>query len=128
LTTPAHIPSGDYPAHETAHVIDLEAAADRLIARLPGHRRQAETLAREGGASLVLMALEAGDVIQDHSAGGAVGVQLLRGFAVVTADSRSFELRPGQLVFMQPNVRHGVEAREQSVVLLTLSSPPVATR
>lgn len=118
---PSHIPQGNYPAHAAAHLLDLEQAADRLLAQLPGNRRQAETLARESGSSVVLMALEAGDAIQEHSAGGPVSVHVLRGHVQLTAGEEKYDLRPGQLVFMQPNVRHGVAAAEQSVVLLTLS-------
>ena len=34
-----HTPTGNYPAHARAQVLDLEAAADRLAAKLPGTRR-----------------------------------------------------------------------------------------
>ncbi len=121
MSTPSHIPQGNYPSHGPAHLLDLEQTADRLLAQLPGNRRQTETLAREAGSSVVLMALEAGDAIQEHSAGGPVSVHLLRGHATLTAGDNAFDLRPGQLVFMQPNVRHAIQAEEQSVVLLTLS-------
>lgn len=121
MPTPSHLPQGNFPAHAAAHLLDLEEAADRLIARLPGSRRQAETLARESGTSVVLMALEAGDVIQEHSANGSVSVHLLRGHIELGTADQAFDLRPRQMVFMQPNVKHSLRAEEQSVVLLTLS-------
>ncbi|MFN8617077.1 MAG: cupin domain-containing protein [Dehalococcoidia bacterium] len=121
MSLPAHIPKGDYPATTPVHLLDLEAAADRLTAKLPGHRRQTETLAREAGTSVVMMAMEAGDAIKEHSAKSPVSVQLLRGHIALNAGGQALELRPGQLAFMQPNVPHDVSALEQSVVLLTLA-------
>jgi quercetin dioxygenase-like cupin family protein len=67
------------------------------------------------------MAMEAGDAIAEHSAKGAVTVHLLRGHAVLTAGDESFELRPGRLVLLQPEVRHDIRAEVQSVVMLTVS-------
>lgn len=116
-----HTPSGSYPARAPVHLLDLEAAADRLTAKLPGHRRQTENLAREGDTSVVMMAMEGGDAIQEHSAPGVVSVQLLRGHAVLAVGTESFELRAGNLVLLQPGVRHDVRAEEQSVVVLTIS-------
>jgi quercetin dioxygenase-like cupin family protein len=121
MTTPQHIPSGNYPAHAASHVLDIETTADRLLAELPGHGRRAETLAREGGVSIVMMAMEAGDAIEEHSAPGPVSVHLLRGQVQVTANGDTAQIGPGQVVFMQPNVRHSVEADTQAVVLLTVS-------
>lgn len=121
MATPQHVPAGNYPAHAPVHPIDLEDAADRLMAKLPGHRRQSQNLAREAGVSVVMMAMEAGDAVSDHAAKGAVSVHLLRGHAVLAADSQSYELRPGQLVLLQPEVRHNLRAEERSVVVLTVS-------
>jgi quercetin dioxygenase-like cupin family protein len=121
MATPEHVPAGNYPAPAPVHQIDLEEAADRLLAKLAGHRRQSENLAREAGVSVVMMAMEAGNAIKEHSAKGAVSVQLLRGHAVLTAQSKSYELRPGQLVLFQPEVRHDLHAEEQSIVVLTVS-------
>lgn len=121
MSLPAHIPKGDYPATTPVHLLDLEAAADRLTAKLPGHRRQTETLAREAGTSVVMMAMEAGDAIKEHSAKSPVSVHLLRGHIALNAGGQALELRPGQLAFMQPSVPHDVSALEQSVVLLTLA-------
>ena len=114
-------PSGNYPAHSQAHFLDLDEVADRLLQKLPGHSRQTETLAREGGVSLLVMAMDAGDELNEHKAKGAVTVQLLRGHALLTAAGQEFDLREGQLVFMQPAVSHSVRAEAQSVIVLTVT-------
>jgi quercetin dioxygenase-like cupin family protein len=123
VTTPSHVPTGNYPAHAPVHLLDLEAEADRLLAKLPGHRRQSETLAREAGVSVVMMAMEAGDIVSEHHAKSPVSIQLLRGHARLSVGSQESELRPGQLAFIQPELPHGLHAEEQSVVVITISAP-----
>lgn len=121
MTTPSHVPTGNYPAPAPIHPLDLEATADRLLAKLPGHRRQTESLARESGTSIVMMAMEGGDEIKEHSAGGPVAIHILRGQIQLTAEGQTYDLRPNQLVFMQPDVRHDLHANTQAVVLLSIS-------
>ncbi|MEX0783908.1 MAG: cupin domain-containing protein [Dehalococcoidia bacterium] len=116
-----HTPSGKYPEHTQVHHLDLEAAADDLLARLPGNRRQSESLAREQGVSVIMMAMEEGDALKEHSAAGVVTVQLLRGQVAVGANGEVMDLAPRQMVLFQPGVRHSVEARERSVILLTVT-------
>ena len=82
--TDQRTPTGEYPRAAATHVLDLQLEADRLIAELPGHGRRTRTLAREGGVSVVLMAMEGGDVVKEHSAGGDVTVNLLRAHATLT--------------------------------------------
>lgn len=109
------------PAHTSVQLFDLETTADNLLTNLPGHRRQTVTLAREGDVSIVMMAMEAGDAVKEHSADGAVTIHVLRGQAVITASGGATELRSGELMLLQPGVRHDVRAAEQSVLLLTIS-------
>ena len=116
-----HPPSGQYPKPENAHHIDLVTAADELLAKLPGHSRQTRSLARESGVSTILMAMEGGDALEEHSAAGVVTVQLMSGLINLSAGGTSFELRPGQMVMIQAGVRHDVEAVAQSVILLTVT-------
>lgn len=114
-------PSGKYPQPAPVHVLDLEREADRLLAELPGRSRRSENIARESGVSLVLMALEGGHRLDDHAAEGVVTVHVLRGRATLRADGTARELGPGQVVLMQPGVRHDVIAGEQAVILLTVT-------
>jgi len=115
------VPTGAYPKPATVHLLDLSLEADRLMAKLPGHRRQTESLAREAGVSVIMMAMEAGDILKEHSADGVVTIHLVRGHADLAADGKTHDLRPGQMVMLQPGVRHDVHAAEQSVVLLTVA-------
>lgn len=101
--------------------LDLELAADRLLAELPGHGRRTENIARTDGVSVLMIAMEAGDALEEHSAPGAVTVHILRGHASLSAGAEQYELRPGQLLVIPPAVRHNLRALEQSVALLTIS-------
>ncbi len=114
-------PTGEYAKPTSAQRIDLEEAADKLVASLAGQRRQTKSLGREAGVSVIMMAMESGDLLAEHSAKGTVTAHLLRGHATLTGAGVAFDLRPGQLVMMQPGVRHDVRAEEQSVVLLTIA-------
>ncbi|MGH2632555.1 MAG: cupin domain-containing protein [Tepidiformaceae bacterium] len=116
-----HTPTGQYPDPAPAHLIDIEAEADRLLQALASGGRQAQNIAREGGVSLVLMAIEGGDSVREHSTPGATTVTAIRGHIVVTGGGQAMDLRPGQLVLFQPGVRHDLRAEEQSVVLLTIT-------
>ncbi|MGH2610513.1 MAG: hypothetical protein ACRDHF_15640 [Tepidiformaceae bacterium] len=114
-------PSGKYPEPAQMHHIDLEAAADELLGRLPGNRRSSESLAREAGVSVVMMAMESGDAIQEHSANGVVAVQLLRGRIAVSSNNETVTLEPREMVLFQPRVRHSVKAADRSVLILTVT-------
>lgn len=119
----SHTPTGEYPEPAPIHSIDLEAEADRLIKKLvqAGGSRETQNIAREGGVSLVLMAIEGGDTIREHSTPGATTVQVVRGHVILTSEGQTIDLRPGQTVLFQPKIRHDLRAEEQSAVLLTIS-------
>jgi quercetin dioxygenase-like cupin family protein len=114
-------PTGQYPKPQEFHHLDLEAEADRLLTQLANHDRQTQNLAREGGVSVVLMAMESGDVIREHKTTGSTTVQAVRGHVTLTSGGKPIDLRPGELVLFQPNIRHDLRAEEQSVVLLTIT-------
>ncbi|MBE0608060.1 MAG: AraC family ligand binding domain-containing protein [Dehalococcoidia bacterium] len=116
-----HIPAGDYPNKAPVHHLDLALEAQRLLEKLPGHRRQTRNLAREAGVSVLMMAMETGDILRDHATDGVVTVQLLSGRATLASDNEHVDLRKGHLAVLQPGVRHDVTAGEQSVLLLTIT-------
>ena len=117
----SHRPTGEHPETANVHQLDLNSEADRLAGELPGRGRVSRTLAREGGVSVVLMAMEAGDTVREHGAPGTTTVQVTRGHVALSADGASYDLRPGQAVMFRPGIRHDVRAEEQSIVLLTIA-------
>lgn len=114
-------PVGEYPHPAAIHQLDLQAEANKLLQRLPGRGRQTENLAREGGVSVMMMAMEARNSLKEHSADGVVIVQLLSGRVSLSANNETFELGPGHTLVFQSGVRHDVNAKDQSVILLTIT-------
>jgi quercetin dioxygenase-like cupin family protein len=114
-------PEGAYPKPAKVHYIDLEAESAQLVNLLPGRRRQTKSLARESGVSVIMMAMEGGDALEEHTADGVVIINVVEGHATIRADGETFDLREGELVMLQPNVSHDVRAEEQSIVLLTVT-------
>ena len=51
-----------------------------------------------------------------------MSIHVIDGRLIVDAEDRSYELRPGQLLVLNPNVVHAVHAVEASGMLLTVTS------
>lgn len=117
-----HTPTGEYPEPAPVHQLDLQAEAEKLLGQMAGAgRRQAKSLLRESGVSVILMAIEAGEALKEHHADGVVTVHLLQGRARLTAEGKTRDVAAGQLIGFQPGVRHDLQAEERSVVLLTIT-------
>ncbi|KGN37806.1 hypothetical protein [Knoellia subterranea] len=111
----------DHPAdHET---VDLVAAGASLLeaarSQANGH---ASTLVVGGTAQrAVLMALTAGSALGEHDSPPAATFQVVTGSARLYAvDGPSWTVRTGEVVAI-PSARHGVEALEDCVILLTVA-------
>jgi quercetin dioxygenase-like cupin family protein len=114
-------PTGDYPHPAPVHEINLRATGARLLAEIGDHQRRTESLARESGVSTILMAHQAGDSMDEHSAPGVVTVQVLEGEIELSVEDDTRTLGAGVLVMLQPGVRHSHRAVQASVILLTVT-------
>ena len=85
--------------------------------------QNARTLVKYEDLRVVLMALQAEARMPEHKTDGRISIHLLSGHVRLTACGRTFDLRPGSLVALDQGVPHGVEALEQSAVLLTITKP-----
>jgi quercetin dioxygenase-like cupin family protein len=104
-------------------LIDLGEAAVELHGEASGQDRRSVTLIRESGLSVVLLHLHAGAILDEHAAPGAVTVQVIDGHARARAGNESIDLPAGRLVAFDANVRHTVEAVDDSTILITLADP-----
>ena len=118
--TTTYVQSHTIAGHHVA--VDLGARAAELRELLPGHGRRSETVYKDGGLTVVLMAMEPGNMMAEHAAGGTVTVHLLEGSVEVHADGAQARLAGGQLLALAPGVRHDVHALAESVVLLTVEA------
>lgn len=104
------------------HQLDLNAIAARLKAqsngREPGHFQ--ETLYHDGPATIALFVFEKDAGLREHQAHGLVSIQPLTGHIRVQAEGQTHALRPGNILMLKPDVRHDVQAIEESQMLLTV--------
>ncbi|MFC0676134.1 cupin [Brachybacterium hainanense] len=87
-------------------------------ARAAEHGRSAELIIHDGVLRQTLLALASGSRLSEHNAPPAASLQVLLGRIALTTESGEMELSSGQISRI-PQERHGVEAREDSVFLLT---------
>jgi quercetin dioxygenase-like cupin family protein len=84
--------------------------------------RSAETVygGHEHALRQTVLALTAGSSLDEHESPGEATVQVLRGRVRLTAGKVAWEGRAGDLLVV-PEVRHTLQAVEDSAVLLTVS-------
>ena len=83
--------------------------------------RNAITLTKRAGLTLVLTALRRGAVLAEHRAPWPATLHVLSGRMVLWAGDRSIDLGPGDVVTMEAGLSHAGEAQEDTVFLLTLA-------
>jgi len=112
---PLEVPLRHVRLHEQIAELKSEETWER------GEARVAKTLVKEHGLSVVLMALHAGTTVPEHQAAGAVTVHCLEGRVLVATPERQVEIGSGDMVALDGRVPHGVTAREESALLVTLA-------
>jgi quercetin dioxygenase-like cupin family protein len=103
---------------------DLEAEVHRLRAEVTwstGHN--ARTLVKHDDLRVVLIALRRDARMPEHQTEGRVSVQVISGHVQIRASGRTFNLRTGGLLALDPAIRHDVTALDESTVLLTIAWP-----
>ena len=83
--------------------------------------RNAKTLVKESDFRIVLIALRAGERMEEHQAAGRISVQTLAGHVRLHAAGVDMDLPAGRLVSLERDVPHAVEALEESAFLLTIA-------
>ncbi|GAA1365812.1 cupin domain-containing protein [Streptomyces beijiangensis] len=105
-------------------IASLGPLADELLAAAPDAHagRSARTVYGGHGRTLgqTLIALGAGTSLSDHQNPGDATVLVVRGRVRLTAGDQSWEGSPYDLLPV-PDAVHGLEALEDSVVLLTVA-------
>lgn len=119
-----HTPTEDEIVPSTLH---LPTAAAELLASLADQTsgRAARTLTPGAHAPLkqTLLALQAGNRLQDHRAPGQATIEVLVGRVRLTTDAAEVTLDAGHWAPI-PDEVHGLVADEDSVALLTVANSP----
>jgi quercetin dioxygenase-like cupin family protein len=104
----------------------LEADLFRELEQLRRERewangQNAKTLVKHDTLRIVLMALQQHASIPEHQTAGRISIHTLTGHILVRADGQTFDLPAGTLLALDQDVRHHVEALEESAFLLTIA-------
>jgi len=87
-----------------------------------GGRRNAITLRKGGGLSVVLPAMKAGERLEEHSTPGPIALMVREGRIRFTAEGEAVEVGPETVLTCDAKVSHTVEALSDAVCLLNVAS------
>lgn len=105
-------------------LFDLNEEIGRFPAAESAAGRRAETLVKTDRMRVVLVTMEPGVTLAEHSAPGPITIHVLRGRFVVSGREHDHEIGPGNLIFCESRERHMVRALEAGAFLITISWPP----
>lgn len=117
-------PESERPLHGSLQSFDLDEELARLREEKEWQegRRNAITLHKGGGLSVVLLAMRAGDRLEEHSAPGPITLTVREGRIRFTVEGETVEAGPRTLLACDAKVRHTVEALSDSVCLLNVAT------
>lgn len=120
--------SRETPRQQAHHVSDSLIAIE-LVEALKALRRgdaystadhAAQTISKQSGIKVVLIALKAGGRMSEHHADAPITVHGLQGAVNFTVGGQVIRLTPGLLVCVAAGMLHSVEAIDESAFLLTI--------
>lgn len=112
--------------------LSFEVAAEVHGLRTEDHPwqagRNAKILVKYPDFRVLLIGLRAGTHVAQHHAAGSVSIQTISGHILVRAAGRPFDLPEGQLLALEREVPHDVEALAESAILVTIAWPGAERR
>ena len=84
--------------------------------------RNAITVFKTDAMRIVLIGLHKDAEMVKHTAKGMISIQVLEGEILFTTEERSVKLKQGEMLALHENVPHSVQANEETIFLLTLTS------
>jgi quercetin dioxygenase-like cupin family protein len=107
------------------HTFDLAEELERVRSAEGWRQGQhsARTLMKAADLHLVLIAMHAGDRIEEHRAPGRITIHTLSGHIRVTAAGQASDLPLGHVLTLERDAPHAVEALTDSAFLLTITWP-----
>lgn len=110
------------PTSGTMLSFDLSEEVHRLESEQPWQAEHtANTIVKYPDLRIVLVALKAGSRLHEHRTAGRLSIQALSGEIYVHVPGQVVEMTTGKLLAVDHNVPHDVEAKTDSVFLLTIA-------
>ncbi|MFY9554210.1 MAG: hypothetical protein WAV20_07375 [Blastocatellia bacterium] len=113
--------------HLTAPLMDFGLAKE--IAQLHEEEawlrmgRNSKTLVKQPDVRIVLIALQKGGHLEEHSADARISIYTLSGHVKLQLPEQTVDLPQGHLLVLDRAVEHDLEALRESAILLTISWP-----
>lgn len=105
--------------------LDLAREAQRLCEETEWlNGRNARTLVKHADMRIVLTVMKAGTKMHQHHAKGSVSIQAVSGHLRIHVLDRSFELCAGQILALDPELAHDVEALDEDCAVLVFIAWP----
>jgi quercetin dioxygenase-like cupin family protein len=101
------------------HIFDLNR-----FAQFNNTKLNVQIIARSGHARQVLFSFRAGQGLRDHTTSSQIAVQVISGQLIFTENGESQTLTPGQLLLLEANILHSLQAESDTVMLLTMTPDP----
>jgi len=120
--------SPERPMHQVARSLltfDLRVEVERLQAEETWRQgmRNAKTLIKEPDLRIVVIVMRLGGRMEEHRAPGHLSIQTLTGRLRLQVRDQTIDLPAGEVLVLDPDVAHDVEAIEESAFLLTIAWP-----
>src|SRR5690606_11342538 len=103
--------------------LDLQEEQRQILeaAKATGGGNTAKTLIKDGPLRIVMVGLKQGATLREHKAEGPVAIQALQGSTRITSTGDPEDLEVGGMLVFGGGVSHSVEAKTDSVLLLTVA-------
>ncbi len=88
--------------------------------------RNSKTLVKQPDFRIVLIALQKGGHLEEHSADARISIHTLSGHVKLQLPEQTVDLPDGHLLVLDRALEHDLEALEESAILLTISWPHAA--
>jgi quercetin dioxygenase-like cupin family protein len=104
-------------------VVSDDRQALLAAAGISGERFQITRIFQGTGVTMIRIAFQAGQIMKEHSTSAPLVVQVLDGELAFRVGGDEITMPTGAILFVEPNAVHELEARQDTHVLLTLSTP-----
>ena len=103
---------------------DIAEQVRRLTSEQPWQAEHtANTIVKYPDLRIVLVALKAGGRLQEHRTAARISIHSLSGQIAVHVEEQLIEMSAGKLLTIDRDISHEVEAKSDSVFLLTIAWP-----